>query len=387
MSKATNSSRGRTKRQALSSRRRGTSFFDRLEEARLRRQVVLANKNVAGSSPHLVKSVGAQSERADSEIGTKGPAVEYLLRGQAEKSDNSIVVVNEDADNQKFAPQAETDAAFGQSWRLFFPGIALGFVLAIFLIGWASSPSDLISPAAEAQSLAATRPVPRTFTAALVQDTMIGESPVVTQQISVLTNFAPAKERPNPPNAEGWLISTNVMAPTQIVPATVELPPLIDVLQPARHAVAPTVLSITPPARPNSAELSTIATSVFPGLDIVLHIPNSARQKDADNLTIAANGAGFEFGSIRPAAFSISQTNVRYFHEDDQIAAQELASAVGARLRDFTDFQPLPEPGVIEVWLEGKGRTTIRREDSTERRGILRGLRAELRRVFRPAGG
>ncbi|MGI9390938.1 MAG: hypothetical protein ACR2O1_12840 [Boseongicola sp.] len=387
MSKATNLSRGRATRLTMTSRRRGTSFYDRLEEARLRRQVVLANKTVAGSSPHLINSASPQSERADVEISTKGPTDEYSVSGQAEKPDNSMVLVNGDSDGPKLTPRADADDAFGQSWRLFFPGIALGFVLAIFLIGWASSPSDLMTPATEAQSLAAKRPAPRIRTATLKDGLIAGKSPLISHQISNLKDFVPAQDRPAAPKAEGWLLSTNVLAPAQIVPATVELPPLMDVAWPALHTGAPTVLSITPPARPKAADIQVTAGSTIAGLDIVLHVPNGVRQTDAQNLTTAATKAGFEIRKIRPASFSISQTNVRYFYKSNEIAARKLASAIDGRLRDFTEFEPLPDPGVIEIWLEGRGTSASRQEDSAERGGILRELSAELRRILRPIGG
>jgi hypothetical protein len=98
-----------------------------------------------------------------------------------------------------------------------------------------------------------------------------------------------------------------------------------------------------------------VQSAVFPVFNIVLHIPNGAQRSDATKLLGAAVGAGFEIADIQSAAFTISRTNVRYFHERDAQAARALASAIGGKFRDFTSFEPSPDPGVIEIWLEGEG--------------------------------
>ena len=59
----------------------------------------------------------------------------------------------------------------------------------------------------------------------------------------------------------------------------------------------------------------------------------------------------------KPVDFTISETNIRYFHPADRAAAEDLAGALGARLRDFTGYSPSPPDGTIELWLAGKGNT------------------------------
>ena len=115
------------------------------------------------------------------------------------------------------------------------------------------------------------------------------------------------------------------------------------------------VLGKTPPARPSLLEPDTLPKPAFPGLEIVLHIPNGAQASDTEALIGAASGAGFEIAATRPAGFKISRTNVRYFHKKDAQAARALAQAIDGRFRDFTSFTPPPDPGVIEVWLKGQG--------------------------------
>jgi hypothetical protein len=44
---------------------------------------------------------------------------------------------------------------------------------------------------------------------------------------------------------------------------------------------------------------------------------------------------------------------VRYFHAEDAPAAARLAGRLGRgwALQDFRSYEPLPSPGLLEVWL------------------------------------
>ena len=48
-----------------------------------------------------------------------------------------------------------------------------------------------------------------------------------------------------------------------------------------------------------------------------------------------------------------SQRVVRYFHSEDAPAAARLAGRLGRgwALQDFRSYEPLPSPGLLEVWL------------------------------------
>lgn len=53
--------------------------------------------------------------------------------------------------------------------------------------------------------------------------------------------------------------------------------------------------------------------------------------------------------------YTISETHIRYYHDRDRAAAQDLATLLDAVARDFTSFSPSPEEGLLELWLSGEG--------------------------------
>lgn len=56
---------------------------------------------------------------------------------------------------------------------------------------------------------------------------------------------------------------------------------------------------------------------------------------------------------------TVGKTHVRYFHPQDRAAAQDLAAALNADVRDFVSFTPSPEDGYLELWLGGPGAPPI----------------------------
>jgi len=387
MGEATKSSRGRTTRPPIASRRRGSTFYDRLEEARVRRQAVLADRKVAGSAFSLVKPAISRSKNGIVESTGNHPKDKISDGDSSEISNCSIVAIESDYDPLESLSGHETEEPFWESWRLIAPGIVLGLVFAIGAIGWINSPLGSATPVAEVNL-----PDPRNEASTAILSnpgpiTVGDESPLVTAETTALNGLDPDADNYSSPEVTNWNSFVSGIPPAQVVPATVELPPLFDVMPPARHVGPPEVLIAPPPMRPKTAEPLATVVPEFPGLDIVLHVPNGVRQSDAQTLISAATEAGFEIAKSRPAAFSISRTNIRYFHEGDAVAAQLLASAIGGRLRDFTDFQPPPDPGVIEVWLQGRGSLPRGKQNTAERRGLFQDLRTELRRIFRPTGG
>lgn len=79
----------------------------------------------------------------------------------------------------------------------------------------------------------------------------------------------------------------------------------------------------------------------------------------ANEIAVALRAAGAGAANVVPVGFSVSSTNVRYYHAQDRAAAEALAAlAAGAgpvETRDFTSFRPQPLPGVVEIWLRGSG--------------------------------
>lgn len=109
---------------------------------------------------------------------------------------------------------------------------------------------------------------------------------------------------------------------------------------------------VTPPA-PETPAPASIASA-----RISVNYPASAAQTaNAIAATLRASGAGAT--TVVPVGFSVSASNVRYYHAEDRAAAEAVAAVVGAtgpvETRDFTDFRPSPLPGIIEIWLSGQG--------------------------------
>ena len=117
----------------------------------------------------------------------------------------------------------------------------------------------------------------------------------------------------------------------------------------------------TPPVRRPEGEtagLELVEATPDPELsrlDVVLHFPNRVSPDDARALATNAADAGFAIEKLIPAAFTISRTNIRYFHAEDRDPAETLADVIGGELRDFTNFRPSPAVGVIEIWMAGSG--------------------------------
>lgn len=87
----------------------------------------------------------------------------------------------------------------------------------------------------------------------------------------------------------------------------------------------------------------------------ILRVHAAPRVTDTELADAVASltSAGYVVGDTVRVDFRISQTNVRYFHDADGEVASGVAETLSAESRDFTDYRPLPDPGTIEVWLEG----------------------------------
>ncbi|OYX42334.1 MAG: hypothetical protein B7Z02_12395 [Rhodobacterales bacterium 32-67-9] len=105
---------------------------------------------------------------------------------------------------------------------------------------------------------------------------------------------------------------------------------------------------------PEPAEPSPPAAPLFSG-SVVLHAPAGVADATLVETVDKLVAVGVPVGEPSRVGFTISESNVRYFHAADAEAAAAIATEVGARLRDFTSFDPAPPAGTIEVWLAGKG--------------------------------
>lgn len=105
---------------------------------------------------------------------------------------------------------------------------------------------------------------------------------------------------------------------------------------------------------PEPPEANPPAASLLSG-PVILHAPAGVADAALAGTVGRLAAAGVPVGEPSRVGFTISESNVRYFHAADAEVAAAIAAEVGARLRDFTSFDPAPPAGTIEVWLAGKG--------------------------------
>ncbi len=137
---------------------------------------------------------------------------------------------------------------------------------------------------------------------------------------------------------------------------------------PAIPEATPLPVSLTAPAAvtPGSGADLPLAPQELPppvappkaDFTLSVHAPATLSDTDIEEVAVALSEVGVETITPKPVDFTISETNIRYFHPADRTAAEDLADALGARLRDFTGYSPRPPAGTIELWLAGKGNAT-----------------------------
>lgn len=91
----------------------------------------------------------------------------------------------------------------------------------------------------------------------------------------------------------------------------------------------------------------------YPG-PVVVNAPASLTDSEVEALVAGLGAEGFVVAEPARVGVTVKQSNVRYFHPEDADAAAAVAAALGALVRDFTDFSPAPPAGAIEVWLAGR---------------------------------
>ena len=88
---------------------------------------------------------------------------------------------------------------------------------------------------------------------------------------------------------------------------------------------------------------------------VVLHhrVGSYAASEAAGAMASQVREAGFDLNETRAVTATPSQRVVRYFHSEDAPAAARLAGRLGRgwALQDFRSYEPLPSPGLLEVWL------------------------------------
>ncbi len=313
------------KRDATRSRRRLGNVHERVEEARKRRAEVLATPKPANDSkPAPVK-------KPELKVAPDLPRKELLptIRPQP-----AIV---------KPEPARKSDKI--AIWHLGIVTVILGLLAYAYFAPLEDLPS--------VQERTALLPAP----AATIQATILPvdtapQRPSVPSRIpspdgASLPTIQSVSLAPVPefsPNAPSFL--TDTMAPPKA---------RADVLraEPAR-APEPTPL----PVAPDAETLATGDLRSLTNLRIALNVPASTPPAALATLVDNANAAGLNIGEPRIVNFPIKSTQVRYFHRSDEESARLLADTIGGVARDFTNFDPPPAVGLVEIWVSGRARET-----------------------------
>ena len=128
----------------------------------------------------------------------------------------------------------------------------------------------------------------------------------------------------------------------------------------AALASLPSVTAPLPSPSPRTprAEPRTEPAAAVPGgghQRVVLHhrVGSYAASEAAGAMASQVREAGFDLSETRAVTATPSQRVVRYFHAEDAVAAARLAGRLGRgwALQDFRSYEPLPSPGLLEVWL------------------------------------
>jgi len=87
---------------------------------------------------------------------------------------------------------------------------------------------------------------------------------------------------------------------------------------------------------------------------VVIHAPNTIADTDVSAFAQGVEGAGFRVATTGRPGVTVATNHVRFYHEADRATAERLAGLIGAAPRDFTEYQPAPEAGLVELWLAGE---------------------------------
>ena len=118
--------------------------------------------------------------------------------------------------------------------------------------------------------------------------------------------------------------------------------------------LAPVTATGAAPPQPLAAAEATPSVDLADRARVVVHVPQRP-EPGAERLPSRLKDAGLTEWTETPIDLTISASHIRYYHAGDASAAQGLADALGIPLRDFTAYTPEPAPGLIEVWVAGRG--------------------------------
>ena len=119
----------------------------------------------------------------------------------------------------------------------------------------------------------------------------------------------------------------------------------------AQRPASPTTLGQPGDALPFSCDACTSTAPGAATTAITIHVTQGQQQPALAAMLDALQSAGF--GAVTPTTedLGVQSNQVRYYYPQDARAAQVVAELTRSELLDLSWFRPLPEEGVIEVWL------------------------------------
>jgi hypothetical protein len=121
----------------------------------------------------------------------------------------------------------------------------------------------------------------------------------------------------------------------------------------------PEALVLRPAKRPSDV-LAIAAISVF--------APRDVPEDQLEHLSASLADEGFQLDAFARVNFGISETNVRFYHREDEAVAVALAEQLGAKVRDFTSKDKLPAVGRVELWVAGDSTKTVRPQTASKQK-------------------
>ncbi|CUH44818.1 hypothetical protein RUM4293_03724 [Ruegeria atlantica] len=177
-----------------------------------------------------------------------------------------------------------------------------------------------------------------------------------------LSGTSPALQAPTISRTLGSLETPDSSRAPLPLDAEVSLAPLLQEASAPSTPIERTALpddAITPP-EPEPAPASTVVA-------FRLYSPTNVPQSVVDSVVTNLTSTGHELSGQARVGFGITQSNVRFYHKQDEERAAALAKASGALLRDFTGANVKTPNGIIELWLAGEGSGVAEAKRSTKR--------------------
>ncbi len=332
--------------------RRGT-MYDRIAEARAKRERILSGASAEapaehGEGPNPILNEDVNTESPDGSDAM--PKLEATVPSP-EEAGSTLIVGTDSADEAELRDDASGDLELDLREERSGRGGGLWIVsltIAAFAVGsvvWLSKPASKTVEVAD--------PV----VAPLTQ-----HPPLVTSAVAVLGDFSSSA------SADVEASSAISEPPRVSAPSALQTPIAIDRALPV-YGVAPILVAVDgpqgprPQPRPERADLvSVIDVESEPepapvassrDLRVVLNAPRTVPDASLAAVINALAESGAD-PDPRRVNLTISTSNVRYYHPEDADAATAIAQGIGAQLRDFTDFEPSPPEGLVEIWMAGR---------------------------------